>query len=113
MRLSLGETHGVISCADHASIACNRDTSHTDIILWNELVGALVLAKVPNPHITTAIAADELSLVWMNDYVVDRNTMSVVALDVAGTRVPDLDRAIFGRGDKPLRLAVKRDASDV
>lgn len=83
LTLSSGQTHGVVACADHASITCNCDTSHADVVLWNELVRALILSQVPDPHVTTAIAADELSLIWMNDYIVDRNTMSVVALNVA------------------------------
>ena len=80
---SSGETHGVVACADHAPVACNRNTSHADVVLWNELVRALVLSQVPDPHVTTAVAADELSLVWMDDDIVDRDAMSVVALNVA------------------------------
>jgi hypothetical protein len=76
-------------------------------------VGALVLSQVPDPHITTTVAANELSLIWVNDHIVDRNAMSVVALNIAGPRVPDLDRAILRRGDKPLGLAMERDTGDV
>jgi hypothetical protein len=76
-------------------------------------VGALVLSKVPDPNVTATVAAYELSLVWVDDYIVDRNTMSVVALNVAGSCVPYLDSAIFRRGDKPLGLAVERDTGDV
>jgi hypothetical protein len=39
--------------------------------------------------------------------------MSVVALYIAASGVPDLDRAILGRGYEPLRLAVESDAGNV
>ena len=44
---------------------------------------ALVLAQVPDPHVTAAITADQFSLIRMNDYIIDRDPMGVVALDIA------------------------------
>lgn len=44
---------------------------------------ALVLAEVPDPYVATAIATDQFSLVWVNDHIVDRDTVGVVALDIA------------------------------
>jgi hypothetical protein len=54
-------------------------------------MAALVLAEIPDPHISAAVAGNELSLVWMNDDVVDRYAVGVVPLDVATSSVPDLD----------------------
>lgn len=52
-----------------------------------------ILAKIPDAHITTSVARYELSLVRMDDDVVDGNSMVVIALDMAATRIPDLDSA--------------------
>ena len=74
---------------------------------------ALVLAQVPDPHITPAITANELALIGVNDDVVDGRAMGVVTLDTARPRIPDLDGAILGARHHPLALAVERDARDV
>jgi hypothetical protein len=76
-------------------------------------VTALVLSEVPDAHVSSAVAANELALVGVDDHIVDWHTVGIVALHVAAPRIPDLDSAVFGRGDKPLRLAVKGHARDV
>jgi hypothetical protein len=76
-------------------------------------VAALVLAQVPDAYVASTVAADELSLVGMDDDVVDGNAMRVVSLYIATPGVPDLDGAIFGRCDQPLGLAMKRYAGDI
>jgi hypothetical protein len=76
-------------------------------------VTALVLSKVPDAHVASAITADELSLVGVNDNIIDWHPVRVVALYIAASRIPDLDGAIFGRSDKPLGLAMEGDAGDV
>jgi hypothetical protein len=53
-------------------------------------MAALVLAEVPNPYISAAVAGDELPLVRVNDYVVHRYAMRVVPLNVATSSIPDL-----------------------
>jgi hypothetical protein len=65
-------------------------------------VAALVFTQIPDAHISAAVAANQLSLVRVDDYIVDRDTVRIIALHVAAPRVPDLDGAIFGRGDEPL-----------
>lgn len=54
-------------------------------------MAAFVLAEVPDPHISAAVAGNELSLVWVNDDVVHRYAVRVVSLNVATTSVPDFD----------------------
>jgi hypothetical protein len=76
-------------------------------------VATFVLAQVPDAHIASAIAADEFSLVGVDDDVVDGDAVRVVALHVAAPGVPDLDGAVFGRRDQPLGLAVECYAGDV
>lgn len=39
--------------------------------------------------------------------------MGVIALDAAGPRVPDLDRAILGAGDHPFPLAMEGHSGNV
>ena len=76
-------------------------------------MGALVLAEIPDPHIARAVAADELPLVGVNDYIVDRAVVVVVALDRACASVPDLERAVFGTCYHPFALDVECYACDV
>ena len=76
-------------------------------------MAALILAQIPDAHVTAAVAADELALVRMDHDVVHRHPVGIVPLDVATPSVPDLDRTIFARGDQPLGFAVERNARDV
>lgn len=71
------------------------------------------LTQVPDADHASAITTDQLTLVGVNNDVVDRRTMNVVALKAAGTSVPDLDGTILGAGDHPFALTVECDASDV
>jgi hypothetical protein len=76
-------------------------------------VTALVLAEVPDAHVAPAVAANELALVRMDDYIIHRCAVRVVALDAACARVPYLDSAVLGARYHPLALAVERNAGDV
>lgn len=73
----------------------------------------LILAQIPDPHVPSAIATYQLSLVRMNNYIIHWHAMRIVPLHVATPSVPDLDRTVFARGDQPFRLAVESDAGDV
>ena len=73
----------------------------------------LVLSQVPNPDVSAPIAAHELTLIRMNDYIVDRDSMAVVALNGALTRIPYLDCSILGGRDHPFPLAMEGYACDV
>ena len=76
-------------------------------------MSTLVLAQVPDTDVPPSVAADQLPLVWVDDDIVDRNSMRVVALDTGGTSIPDLDRAVFGARDHPFALTVEGHAGDV
>lgn len=76
-------------------------------------MGADALAQVPDADHASAIAADELALVGVDDHVVDGSSVDVVTLETAGAGVPDLDSSILRAGDHPLALAVESNASDV
>lgn len=71
------------------------------------------LTQVPNADYPSAITADQLALVGMDDDVVDCSFVRVVALEATSTSVPHLDGAVLGASDHPLALTVKRDTSDV
>lgn len=74
---------------------------------------ALVLSQIPDAHIATAVATDELALVWVYHNIVDRAGMVVVALNRAGLSVPDLHCPIFRASDHPFRVAMEPDPCDV
>lgn len=74
---------------------------------------ALVLPQIPNPYVAPSIARNQLPLIRMNDDVVNRGAMQIIALDTARARIPDLHRAVLGARHHPLPLAVERDAGDV
>lgn len=74
---------------------------------------ALVLAQVPDTHVSSAVTADQLALVRVDDHVVDGHAVGVVALHAARARIPDLDGAIFGARHHPFALAMEGNAGDV
>ena len=76
-------------------------------------MGTFVLAQVPNSNVTAAVTGNQLPLVWMNDNIIDRDFVIIVALYASCPRVPDLYSAILGAGDHPFALAVESYASDV
>ena len=70
-------------------------------------MSTFVLAEVPDPHISTTVTRDELALVGMDDHIVDRAAVRVVALDGTSTSIPDLDSAILRACDHPFAFAMK------
>lgn len=76
-------------------------------------MGADTLTKIPHAHHTSLISTDELALVWMDDHIVDRGPVHVIALQTARSRIPDLDSAILRTGDHPLAFAVECDTGDI
>lgn len=76
-------------------------------------MGADTFAEVPDTDHTGTVTANELALVGMDDHIVDRSPMDVVALETAGASIPDLDSTILGAGDHPLALAVEGNSSDI
>lgn len=74
---------------------------------------ALALTEVPDANIAAAVAADQLSLIRVDDHVVHGAAMVVVALYRPPRRVPDSHRAVLGAGDHPLAFTVERDARNI
>lgn len=82
-----------------------------------------ILAQIPDSNIPTSITRDQLSLVRVDDHIVDgrdmrdqvsrRSAVDVIALNAARSCIPDFDRAIFGAGHHPFALAMERNAGDV
>lgn len=106
-------THIIVGSAKDRAICGNRDTGDRDILLGDQLMGAVVLSQVPDADTTTPVAADDLALVGVDHDVVDGTAVVVAALDGAAARLPDLHGAILRARDHPLALAVERDARDV
>lgn len=80
------------------------------ILLRNKLVRAVILRQVPDTNVSSAIAADDLALVWVDDDVVDGGAVVIASLDGTAASLPDLDGAILGTCDHPFALAVESDA---
>lgn len=74
---------------------------------------AVVLGQIPDSHTATAVTADDLTLVRMNDDVVCGEAVVVAALYGSTPRLPNLDSPVFRAGHHPFSLAVEGDASDV
>lgn len=108
-----GGTNRVITRTHHTPITRDRDTRHAHIILGDQLMTTLVLAQIPDAHIPTPVAADQLPLVRVDHDIVHRHPVRVVPLHVPAPRVPDLDGPVLARRHEPLGLAVERDAGDV
>ncbi len=45
-------------------------------------MGAFAFAEIPDADVTTAVTADQLTLIRVDDYIVDRMSVLVVALDL-------------------------------
>lgn len=74
---------------------------------------AIILCQIPDPNASSAITADDLALVWMDNNIVDSASMRVTALDSTTSCLPDLDCAILRACDHPFSLAMECDTSDV
>ena len=74
---------------------------------------ALVLAQIPYPNVAPAVATDELSLVGMDDNIIDRHTMAVISLNGPASGIPNLHSAIFGARDHPFAFAVKGNSGNI
>lgn len=74
---------------------------------------AIVLGKIPNTNTTTAVTANDLALVRMDDNVIYRGAMVIASLNGARPRFPDLDSAVFRTRHHPLALAMEGDSGDI
>lgn len=76
-------------------------------------MSAHALTEIPDAHGASTVATNELSLIRMNDDVVYRGLVYVVALKTACTRVPDLDSSVLGTGHHPLALTMEGYPGDI
>ena len=76
-------------------------------------MSTLVLAEIPDPDISTTVTRNKLALVRMNNHIIDRGAMRVIALNAASTSIPDLDSAIFRACNHPFAFAMKGYARNV
>lgn len=74
---------------------------------------AFILAQVPHPHFAASIACYQLALIGMDDHIINRVVVIVVALDTGSPRVPNLHRPILRTRDHPLTFTVKCDTSNI
>lgn len=74
---------------------------------------AVILGQVPDSDTSTTIAADDLALVRVDNYVIDWAAVAVAALNSAAAGLPNLDSAILRAGNHPFALTVERNAGDV
>jgi hypothetical protein len=72
---------------------------------------AVVFRKVPDPNTSSAITADDLALVGVNDHIVYRAAMGIASLNGPTSRLPDLHSTILGARNHPFPLAVERNPS--
>jgi hypothetical protein len=76
-------------------------------------MGAVVLSKVPDTNTSSAITADDLALVGMNDYIIDWTSVRIASLNSSTSSLPNLDGTILGACNHPLSFTMKRDTSYV
>jgi len=101
------------ACAERRAITCNGNASNRNILLRNELMGAVVLGKIPNANAASTITSNDLALVWMDDYIRDRRAMGIASLNRATPGLPDLNSSILRTCDHPFSLTVECDTCNV
>lgn len=72
-----------------------------------------VLSQVPDANDTGTITADELTLVGVDDDIIDRRLVGIVPLQSASASIPHLDGSILGAGHHPFALAMERNTGDI
>lgn len=108
-----GSTYKVVSGSEQGPIAGNADAGHGDILHWDKLVGAFALAQIPDANVSASITTDKLALVGMNNHIVDRMCVLVVALNLPGSGIPHSHCHILRARDHPLALAVERNSRHI
>lgn len=111
--MSKQSTYLLVASTQQRPVAGHTHAQHGGIVLGDQLVGAHTLSQVPDPYHTSMITADEFPLVRVDDNVIDRSSVGVIALKTAGTGIPDLHSSILRARDHPLALAVEGNSGDV
>ena len=76
-------------------------------------MGAFVLSQIPDPHIPSSVTAYELSLIRMDNHIIDRTAVRIIPLHRCSPGIPNLYSAIFGAGDHPFPFAMESHAGDI
>ena len=76
-------------------------------------MSAFILTEIPDANISTTVTRNQLPLIRVDNDVIDRNLVIVIALYAACSCVPDLYGAIFRAGDHPFTLTVKGNTGNV
>ena len=105
--------YGIVGSAQQGAVAGDGDTGHRHLLLGDQLVGAVVFGEIPYADTSSAVAADNLALVGVDNHIVHGGSMRVAPLNVAGPRLPYLHSSVLRTRHHPFSLAVKRDAGDV
>jgi hypothetical protein len=106
-------TYGIGASAKGRSITCNCNACNRDILFGNQLVRTIVFSQIPYPDTASAITANDLALIGMDNYIVHRTAVGITSLDRTTPSFPDLDCAILRACDHPFSLAVKCDSRNV
>lgn len=103
----------IVSCCEEGAITGNADARNRNIVFWDKLVRALVIAQIPDHEYSAAISADQLALVGMDYDVVDRVVMGVVPLNGSRSCIPYSYSAVLRACNHPFPFAMECDACNV
>ena len=108
-----GSKYRIVPCTEEATITCNSDTGHGDVLLWIKLLCAEILAKIPNLYTACAVTGDQLPLVWMYYNIVDGTLVIIDSLDASILSMPHLYKAIFRTRHNPLPFTMELHTRNV
>ena len=92
----------VVTSNKTASFTGDCHASYRHVFFWDEVVAASVLRKVPHFHTSSLVAADNFSLIRMDDDVVDGAVVVIPSLCFRRcSDVPDLECPVFASRGEP------------
>jgi len=72
-----------------------------------------ILSQIPNLDTSRLITTNHLSLVRVDDHVVDSTPMTVISLHIRRTKIPDFDSPVLAGCGHPLGLNVEGNTRDI
>ena len=111
VHLFTGKSYRVGASTKGGSITRNSNTRNRYVFLGDKLMRAVILCQIPDSNTPALVAANNLTLVRMNDYIIDSSAMRVTSLNCATSSLPYFDCAIFRTRDHPFTLAMKLNTS--
>lgn len=76
-------------------------------------MGAYTLAQVPHTNHPGMVTTDQLTLVGMDDDIIDGCSVDIITLEATRAGIPYLDSPVLRAGDHPFPFAVECDTCDV